>query len=481
MATTPKQQELNKNEGKHEEEQHRDTESEAQSSGKKKKLKKRSKKAKRSHDPGLSTEDTDAPQDEVQEGGSAKRLAKNESTSDTPICESEYTVEERRGFCRTPETSCTETEDRPKRVLQTFDAGKVAATAAVAVEQKVTPSPGHLPSGMEEHKRLDKGGGQEEHRMSCESESARSGSPNSTSGVSSAVSSMCVPSKGNDYKAKPSQDSSDRRDHSMMVTSSPSQNIPKGARDTRDRPNDVVVVRRSSQDSNGFAVASVEDDRFTDMTDQFFTCAEDGSEADSTERDAHQSNQRRPEQTPSRIPRRPIIKEIGRKYVTQTFLRQGEVVQFAMSHIVSPQEFYIHLLTADAKKMDFLMEELNRIYTDIEATGAYERPLKWPTSNTTCCAKFIQDNQWYRGMVLDTRSGNDKQQKREVLVQYVDYGNSEWIPEDLVYPLERYFCTLPPLTFKCVLARIHPPARKDSAKGNTGKSPIKNVIHYGHV
>ena len=37
-------------------------------------------------------------------------------------------------------------------------------------------------------------------------------------------------------------------------------------------------------------------------------------------------------------------------------------LQMLMSHVVSPSEFYVHLVTPDAGILDVLMDEINKIY-----------------------------------------------------------------------------------------------------------------------
>ena len=37
-------------------------------------------------------------------------------------------------------------------------------------------------------------------------------------------------------------------------------------------------------------------------------------------------------------------------------------LQMLMSHVVSPSEFYVHLVTPDAGLLDVMMDELNKFY-----------------------------------------------------------------------------------------------------------------------
>nr|XP_054750958.1 uncharacterized protein LOC129256801 isoform X1 [Lytechinus pictus] len=415
------------------------------SSGKKKKKKK--KKAKRHHDPVASTEDTDVP---YEDGRDTKQLAKVETkeestTSDTPVYESEYTTEKRiPGLCRTPETSCTETEDRQSRPAST------AVKASIDVTPKQMTPIGHSDVSMEGGTNEIRKDNQDQH-ASCGSESARSSSPNSTSGVSSARSSTFVPQKNLNDSSRPgliSFNKSQRESSTSPLMSS--------------QGNDKIVETEDLGNKPAVhAVASAENDHLTDLTDQFFTCAEDASEADSTDRDATKSNSDGKLQSPPAVFK---VDVIGRKLPQQRNLKGGEQIQFAMSHIVSPHEFYIHLITPDAKKMDHLLEELNTVYSDIDRAGVYRPPISWLSIRAICCGQFGEDNRWYRGVVKDIKGIRGVKDGRTVLVSYVDFGNEEWIPEQRIYPLENYFCDLAPLAFKCGLGRIHPPS------GHKGRS-----------
>ena len=69
----------------------------------------------------------------------------------------------------------------------------------------------------------------------------------------------------------------------------------------------------------------------------------------------------------------------------------------AMSHIVNPSEFYIHLITADIRKLDFLQEELKETYENLtEDFSAFV-----PAVGMTCVSKYSLDDMWYRVLILD--------------------------------------------------------------------------------
>ena len=50
-------------------------------------------------------------------------------------------------------------------------------------------------------------------------------------------------------------------------------------------------------------------------------------------------------------------------FITELPPMDGPVcLQMLMSHVVSPSEFYVHLVTPDAGLLDVMMDELNKFY-----------------------------------------------------------------------------------------------------------------------
>lgn len=50
-------------------------------------------------------------------------------------------------------------------------------------------------------------------------------------------------------------------------------------------------------------------------------------------------------------------------FITELPPMDGPVcLQMLMSHVVSPSEFYVHLVTPDAGLLDIMMDELNKFY-----------------------------------------------------------------------------------------------------------------------
>lgn len=94
-------------------------------------------------------------------------------------------------------------------------------------------------------------------------------------------------------------------------------------------------------------------------------------------------------------------------------------------------------------------------------------------------AKFEADGKWYRGRVVDCEPELER-----VKVFFVDYGNSEWVKEHYVRPMEARFMHLPFQAVECFL-NIEPvnssgwtkSARKSFSELAEGKLLIGQILH----
>ncbi|XP_071507169.1 uncharacterized protein [Diadema antillarum] len=378
------------------------------SSGKKKKKKKKTKKSRRSQELEASSEGTDVPP------------STSPGTLANQIYESEPSGQECEPHPRTTETSCSEAGVKNKKLK--LPALSKETVTQVAADSRQMPGKDDAAST----------GGN--HQASCGSESPRSCSPTSTSGVSSAMSSTYFPQK-------------QPLDAKHAITSGRSAH--QGEFSPGDARRKFEQRKHPARES---CKLTTEDSCSADPTEQFFTCAEDGSEAESVGPVITKPHSPEPSQPspPRPVQKTPVIREIGKKYPEQRSLCAGDQIQFAISHVVSPGKFYIHAIGSELKLMDTLTEDLNNFYSGIKSSGRQERPLRWPVVGDICCAKFSVDNCWYRGTITDI------QDKKGICVWYVDFGEEEWLAQELVLPLDKSFTTLPPLVFTCRMARIQP-------------------------
>ena len=70
--------------------------------------------------------------------------------------------------------------------------------------------------------------------------------------------------------------------------------------------------------------------------------------------------------------------------------------------------------------------------------------------NQPCCAQFTEDDSWYRAQILNITEDH------EVEVCYVDYGNTETIPEGRLRLLDQEVKDLPAQAVRCMLHGVRP-------------------------
>jgi len=111
-----------------------------------------------------------------------------------------------------------------------------------------------------------------------------------------------------------------------------------------------------------------------------------------------------------------------------------------VSHVVSPDEFYVQFESA-LDNLSALSGELSRFYLSL---GPSTNVLRSPSPGMSCCARFSQDGDWYRGRIKRVTSSGAE-------VVFVDYGNSEVVSLNEVKDPEKDFMQLPQQAILCGL------------------------------
>ena len=151
-----------------------------------------------------------------------------------------------------------------------------------------------------------------------------------------------------------------------------------------------------------------------------------------------------PSPTPARTA---VFEEAGSsKKTSLTFQKfsTGQICEASVSHIESPSSFWTQMPTADDDLADF-NDRLASYYTSDTADC-----LRSVSSiGSICCAKYSEDQSWYRGVIKSTSSDG-------VEVCFVDYGNSEVITPSDVKVLGAEFQALPVQAIECKLHNCLP-------------------------
>ena len=111
-----------------------------------------------------------------------------------------------------------------------------------------------------------------------------------------------------------------------------------------------------------------------------------------------------------------------------------------VSHVVSPDEFYVQFESA-LDDLSALSGELSRFYFSL---GPSTSVLRSPSPGMSCCARFSQDGDWYRGRIKRVTSSGAE-------VEFVDYGNCEVVSLNQVKDPEKDFMQLPQQAILCGL------------------------------
>ncbi|XP_019515638.1 PREDICTED: tudor domain-containing protein 1 [Hipposideros armiger] len=117
----------------------------------------------------------------------------------------------------------------------------------------------------------------------------------------------------------------------------------------------------------------------------------------------------------------------------------NKTVQARILEIINPNLFYAvpNEMPEDQEKLCILTAEMLEYY------NAQKSPLSYrPSSGDACCAKYTNDDLWYRAIVLETSDA-------EVKVLYADYGNIETLPLSRVQPISASHLELPFQIIKC--------------------------------
>jgi len=130
---------------------------------------------------------------------------------------------------------------------------------------------------------------------------------------------------------------------------------------------------------------------------------------------------------------------------------QKQMVELALTEIVDGAHFYAHV--ASDSTVTMLQQRLAA--SCIGGSQPYE-----PKVGSLCCARFSQDDEWYRAKVVERR-------KTEFVVVFVDYGNKDLLKADRLRPLDPTLgvVAISPQAIECRLACLLVNDANDDADG----------------
>ena len=143
-----------------------------------------------------------------------------------------------------------------------------------------------------------------------------------------------------------------------------------------------------------------------------------------------------------------------------------------ITHTVHPGKFYCQLLN-NTTALQKLMEDLDVTYRE---AAEDDYPLTSCCENNPCCARYSEDNMWYRASI----TGESPSASGVIEVQFVDYGNSENVHLSNLKELDTKFLDLPVQALECCLYGIKP--NTNSEEWSSGAiEQFTSLIHDKHL
>lgn len=144
----------------------------------------------------------------------------------------------------------------------------------------------------------------------------------------------------------------------------------------------------------------------------------------------------------------------------------------SVTWVEDPSHFWCQLLS-NAEILEELMENLAEVYTNLEPAVL---PLQSCTVGYPCCAKFYEDDAWYRGIITNVSSIATGQ----IEVRFVDYGNTQNTELSDVKDLKDEFLKHPCQAMYFAIAGVDP-ASKDGLWADEAKALFEKLIKFKHV
>ena len=144
----------------------------------------------------------------------------------------------------------------------------------------------------------------------------------------------------------------------------------------------------------------------------------------------------------------------------------------SVTWIEDPSHFWCQLLS-NAEILEKLMENLAEVYTNLDPAVL---PLQSCTVGSPCCAKFYEDDAWYRGIITNVSSIATG----KIEVRFVDYGNTQNTELSDVKDLKEEFLKHPCQAIYFAISGVEP-ASKDGLWVDEAKALFEKLIKFKHV
>ncbi|CAF3479713.1 unnamed protein product [Rotaria sp. Silwood1] len=124
----------------------------------------------------------------------------------------------------------------------------------------------------------------------------------------------------------------------------------------------------------------------------------------------------------------------------------GTTLEGIVSVASNASYFFLQLIDEKKDEFDHLSKSLHEYYSNLDKNTHYR-----PLPGDYCVAMYTEDARWYRARIIRYISD----QTCEVF--YIDYGNMEELPIDLLHEILPDFVRIPARAIACTIAEILPP------------------------
>lgn len=129
-------------------------------------------------------------------------------------------------------------------------------------------------------------------------------------------------------------------------------------------------------------------------------------------------------------------------------LYPGQTFSATVSFVFHPGKFFCQN-KSNKTSLDNLLDHLNVLYGNL-GDGDNGFHMISLAKGQACCAKYSEDDMWYRAKVLTADSSS------AATVQFVDYGNEETVPLMKIRSLHEKFFHIPVQSIQCSLYGVEP-------------------------
>ncbi|KFM61405.1 Tudor domain-containing protein 1, partial [Stegodyphus mimosarum] len=143
-----------------------------------------------------------------------------------------------------------------------------------------------------------------------------------------------------------------------------------------------------------------------------------------------------------------VFQKMESKILTASTVPVSDVENLFITSFTSPSLFFAQFEKLDSNLLSEMQEQINELYQG-NATFS-KRNLKYvPTVGNLVCAKYEEDNQFYRALVISFKDSQFE-------VFFIDYGNRCIVPLYDIHPITKEFIKFPAFGIECSLESYPP-------------------------